>query len=213
MKSRKSRVIKSRVTKSRVTKSRKSRVTKSRKSRVTKSRKSRVTKSRKSRVTKSRKSRVTKSRKSRVTKSKAKKIDIDEEDMDEDEDNEYLDIFMDTVDQLPFITYKEDIEAGEEPYTKNMFIEDIVNIIEDIYKQTNYVVVPDPETMTEIATIKFDNMDKKHNKEVNEFIFGTKKGHDSVFDKIRTFTRKIENKREGDMEHKYRNMKDDDILF
>jgi len=140
--------------------------------------------------------------------------DDDDDDDDDEEADEYLNHFLDLVDELPFITYKEDIENGDEPYTKDMLIEDILHIITDIHKETNFIVVPDPETMINIATTKFDNADKKHNKEVNEFIFGTKMGNDGVFDKIRKLTRQAEKQKEKLMENRYDNVDDEhDILF
>lgn len=128
-------------------------------------------------------------------------------------DDEYLNLFLDVVDELPFITYKDDIEAGDEPYTKMMFIEDIINIIHDLFKQTGHIVVPDAETMLEIANIKFDNGNKKHTKDVNEFIYGTNRGNDGVFDKIRTLTRTLERKKEQELEEKYKNIGSDDEVF
>ena len=130
--------------------------------------------------------------------------------MDDDNlEEEYLNHFLNIVDDLPFITYDEDIQAGDEPYTKDMLIEDIISIISDIHKETNIVVVPDPETMKEIADIKFD----KHKKDIKEFIFGSNIGNDSIFDHIRKFTRGIEKQFELNLENKYKNITDDDILF
>jgi hypothetical protein len=159
-----------------------------------------------------------KKKKSNLKKSSNNKSMNDDDDDDEDDNDEqaeeYLNHFLDLVDELPFITYKEDIENGDEPYTKDMLIEDIINIISDIHKETNFIVVPDPETMIDIATSKFDNGNKKHNKEVNEFIFGTKRGNDGVFDKIRNLTRQVEKQKENLMENRYHNVDDEnDILF
>jgi hypothetical protein len=159
-----------------------------------------------------------KKKKSNLKKSSNNKSMNDDDDDDDDDNDEqaeeYLNHFLDLVDELPFITYKEDIENGDEPYTKDMLIEDIINIISDIHKETNFIVVPDPETMIDIATSKFDNGNKKHNKEVNEFIFGTKRGNDGVFDKIRNLTRQVEKQKENLMENRYHNVDDEnDILF
>ena len=142
---------------------------------------------------------------------------IDEDNEDDQEHDEYMNIFMDQVNDLPFITYEDDEAAGEEPYSREMLIEDIVNIIQDIYKSSGYVLVPDSETMEEIANIKFDSNTKgknKNNKFAKMFLFGTQKGRDGVVDKIREFTRKIEKHREDLMEQKYKNYQDDDdIVF
>lgn len=133
--------------------------------------------------------------------------DGDNDDDEADEEREYyLNLFLEYVDELPFITYEEDKE--QEAYTKEMLIEDIINIIKDIYEQTEYVLIPDSETMLEIATLKFDNESGKHSKEVKEFLFGTQRGNDAIHDKIREFTRKVEPIRIEKMEEKYKRLEE-----
>lgn len=123
--------------------------------------------------------------------------------------DEYLNIFLEEVDQLPFITYEEDILAGDEPYTREMLIEDIVNIIKEIYdKSGGYVVVPDSELMMEIANNKFDN----HKKDINEFMFGTRRGEDSIFDAIRNFTEPIEKRKAESIERRYKDLVEPDSI-
>ena len=109
-------------------------------------------------------------------------------------------MFLDEVDELPFITNDNDIKNGDEPYTGEMLMEDIINIIADIYKETNYKLVPDIDLMESVAKVKFDNQTEK----VNEFVFGTEKGRNGIYDKIREFTGKIENERINSLETKYR---------
>lgn len=155
--------------------------------------------------------------KNKVVKSPRKKANLKISSNDKSNmevDDELMDHFIGIVDELPFITYEEDIRNGEERYDANMLAEDIINIIIDIHKETGHTVVPDPETMIDIATAKFDNADKKHTKEVNKFIYGTNIGNDSIFDKIRNITRTIEARNENDMETRYKNLNDeDDIAF
>ena len=134
--------------------------------------------------------------------------EVDDEEEEDEESNYYLNLFLQYVDELPFITYEEDIKEGHEPYTREMLIEDIVQIIKDIYEQTEYVLIPDSITMLDIATLKYDNEDGKHNKEVKEFLFGTQKGNDAVHNKIREFTKKIEPNKMKKMEEKYKRLEE-----
>ena len=126
-----------------------------------------------------------------------------EKEIFEEEDKkaeEYINLFLDEVDELPFITNDNDIKNGDEPYTGEMLMEDIINIIADIYKETNYKLVPDIDLMESVARVKFDNQTEK----VNEFVFGTEKGRNGIYDKIREFTGKIEKERINSLETKYR---------
>lgn len=129
-------------------------------------------------------------------------VSKNDEDGDDEVDEEreyYLNLFLQYVDELPFITEE---NKEQDPYTKEMLIEDIINIIKDIYEQTEYVLIPDSVTMLEIATLKFDNESKK----VKEFLFGTQRGNDAIHDKIREFTRKVEPIRIKKMEEKYKRL-------
>jgi len=132
---------------------------------------------------------------------KKKKAQKEEELDSDDEYSEYLDEFMETVDQLPFIG--DEIEDGT--YNSKMLSEDIINIIRDIYSKTGFRLFPDYETLEEIGQAKFDN----NKKAIKIWLEGTGRMVDSrdkrigIADKIRDLTKTFEEQEAKQFESKY----------